>query len=96
VTEGDSDGVSGVNRAQRVVDSEQGLDHAFHLSLVGSTPSGHRRLDLVGRVEGHRAAGGRPLGHNNARRVTSLHGCPSVDLEQDPFDGHLVGPVFGD
>ena len=85
-----------IGRAERSVDPQLGTHHPFHLVLVGTTPSGHGRLDLVGRVEGHPAAGGRRLGHHHPGGLASLHGRAGVGLEEHPLDSHLVGPILVD
>ena len=64
------------------------LHHLLHLDLVGITPAGHGRLDLVRGVLHDLATRRHRLDHGNAAGLADRHRGAHIDLEQHALNSH--------
>jgi hypothetical protein len=88
-------GIGGI-RARFGRQGQQALHHVLHLHLVGVTVADHCLFNLQGGVLGDFEATDDQRGDRRATRLAEAQRRLWIDIDEDNFDGCLVGLVAGD
>src|SRR5215469_4172931 len=95
MTDGDGQGVGGIQRFRRVGQLEQAGDHVLDLLLLGTTVADDRRLDGQGRIFGDLKAGSGGGQHGHATDLAEFQGGFDVESVKDVFNCNLVRLMRG-
>ena len=93
MTNRSSESIGSIEVLGQGLQAQQALKHSGHLLLAGTTASGDRHLDLLGRIFSNGYFPAQACSHRNSLRPSQLQHRLYILSKERSFNGYLVGVI---